>query len=67
MSYLGKPVYVVSPEDLLLSKIIWIQELQSAVQQEDIKNLAALEELDWNYIKEWIGRLNLTTFNLLPE
>ncbi len=30
MNYFGKKVYLVSAEDLLLSKIIWIQEYQSA-------------------------------------
>ena len=67
IDYLGRSVVVVTPEDLLLSKIIWIQELQSAVQQEDISNLASLENLDWDYIKEWVVRLKLNTFNLLLQ
>ncbi|MCW3073405.1 MAG: hypothetical protein JWP69_474 [Flaviaesturariibacter sp.] len=67
VDYFGKHVSVVTAEDLLLSKIIWIQELQSAVQQEDIKNLSALESLDWKYINEWIVTLKLNTFDLLPQ
>src|SRR5882757_2161989 len=50
MDYFGKVIYVVSPEDLLISKIIWIQDLQSAQQKEDIKNLASVDNLDWPYI-----------------
>ncbi len=34
----------------LRSKLIWIQELQSNLQKEDVSNLAALENLDWQYI-----------------
>jgi hypothetical protein len=61
----GMPVNVVSAEDLLLSKLIWIQELQSAVQMEDIKNLSMKKNLDWKYINSWLKSLNLNTFDLL--
>lgn len=67
MDFWGKVIYVVSPEDLLISKLIWIQELQSELQMEDIKNLARLESLDWEYISKWVGRLKLKTFNLINE
>jgi len=63
--FFGTPVYIVSPEDLLLSKLIWIQELQSAIQKEDIVNLAAIPTLDKTYIKFWIDKLNLNTFGLV--
>lgn len=46
MDYFGKTIYVVTPEDLLISKLIWIQDLQSAVQMEDITNLLSVENLD---------------------
>jgi hypothetical protein len=65
--FLDMTISVVSVEDLLLSKIIWIQETQSAVQMEDIKSLSALSELDWNYINGWIKELDLKTFNLLRK
>ncbi len=67
MEYFGKSVFLVSAEDLLLSKLLWIQTYQSALQMEDIKNLSKLETLDWNYIHEWIKKLRIHTFNLLPE
>src|SRR5438309_9973496 len=28
MEFFGRTIYVVSPEDLIISKLIWIQELQ---------------------------------------
>jgi len=65
MTFYGAAINVVSPEDLLISKLIWIQGLQSAVQMEDIKNLALCEGLEQDYINYWITKLKLNTFNLL--
>ena len=48
--FMDMPVSIVSAEDLLLSKIIWIQDLQSQIQMEDIRVLKSLENLDWIYI-----------------
>ena len=67
IDFFGKTIYVVSPEDLLISKLIWIQDFQSAQQMEDIKNLASLENLDWHYINKWINELNLHSFKLLSK
>lgn len=58
-------IWVVSPEDLLLSKLIWIQPVQSTQQTEDIKLLAEIEGLDWNYIHGWIKELKLNTFDII--
>ncbi len=57
------PVFIVTPEDLLISKLIWIQEIQSSVQMEDIKKLAEVNNLDWPYIHGWLNTLQLNTFN----
>ncbi len=65
MNFYGTDVYVVSPEDLLISKLIWIQDWQAAVQMEDIKNLASLPNLQRDYISHWINKLNLNTFELI--
>ena len=65
IEFLDMKIYLVSPEDLLLSKIIWIQELQSSLQAEDIKTLSQVSHLDWNYIHQWIHILKLNTFGLI--
>jgi hypothetical protein len=65
VTYIDRNIYVVSPEDLLISKLIWIQEYQSHLQIEDIKSLVIIEGLDWNYISKWIKQLKLRTFNLI--
>ncbi len=67
MDYFGKSIYIVSVEDLLLSKLIWIQQLQSALQVEDIRNLCRLNTIDWHYVKKWIVQLNLRTFELIKK
>lgn len=64
LDYFGKNIYVVSPEDLLISKLIWIQDFQSAVQLEDIRNIKEIKNLDWNYINHWITILKLNTFDI---
>lgn len=62
--FFGIPIYIVTAEDLLLSKLIWIQKIQSNIQMEDIKNLTALN-LHWEYINKWIENLQLHTFELI--
>ncbi len=58
-------VWIVSPEDLTISKIEWIQQIQSDKQINDIENLLAKPDIDKNYINEWCMKMNLKTFNLL--
>ncbi len=65
VKFLELMIDIVSAEDLLISKIIWIQESQSGIQMEDIKILSEYKGLDWNYINYWIKDLKLKTFNLL--
>lgn len=61
----GDLVYVVTPEDLLISKVIWIQDYQSPQQMEDIRQLKQVENLDMAYIKTWLDNLDLRTFGLI--
>jgi len=58
-------IFLVTAEDLLLSKLIWIQELQSGLQMEDIRQLNRIKNLDRGYINQWISALRLNTFELL--
>jgi len=58
-------VWIVSPEDLVISKIEWIQQYRSDKQISDIQNLLAISKIDLNYIKFWCNKLNLITFELL--
>jgi len=57
-------VWIVSPEDLIISKIDWIQQFQSDKQLSDIHNLLAIPGLEMNYIASWCKKLHLKTFDL---
>lgn len=61
----GFPVWIVSVEDLIISKLFWIQVLQSDTQMRDIQNLLEDNEVDLPYIHHWIKKLGLLTFGLL--
>jgi len=53
-------VWVVSAEDLILSKIQWSANGDSAFQLRDAKQMAMLvPELDWEYLRTWAERLGL--------
>ena len=49
----GQEVKFISPEDLILSKLIWYKEGQGAKQLEDIKSVLEISKPDLNYIKKW--------------
>ena len=61
------PVWMVSVEDLIISKLDWIQQLQSDKQINDIKMMLALPGIDRNYLISWSEKLKLDTFNLFKE
>lgn len=61
----GFSPWVVSAEDLIISKLKWIQDLKSDTQISDIKNLLSVPNIDNMYIEEWCNKLNLETYNLI--
>lgn len=58
-------VWMVTVEDLVISKLIWIQKLESQKQIADIKNLLESPNIDMEYIKKWIKKLDLNTYSIL--
>jgi hypothetical protein len=58
-------VWIVTPEDLVISKLEWIQHIQSEKQMNDIENLLSMKQIDKNYIIDWCKKLRLKTFNLI--
>jgi len=62
----GTTLWLVSAEDLLLSKLHWAKDSHSALQLGDARNLiASLPTLDWTYIEHWAEQLSVS--NLLAE
>lgn len=63
----GTKVNFISPEDLILKKLLWHQESQSTRQLEDIQSIMAIlkDKLDFAYLKKWAKKLN--TLGVLEE
>ncbi|MCX6223674.1 MAG: hypothetical protein NTV01_02790 [Bacteroidia bacterium] len=59
--------WVINLDDLIIAKIIWIQQYQSEKQMFDIENLLLNPEKNIDYIKSWCNKLNLQIFNLLDN
>jgi hypothetical protein len=53
-------VAVVSPEDLILSKLDWARDSASASQHQDVAQLlTAVSDLDLDYLERWAGALGV--------
>ncbi len=53
----------VSPEDLMITRLIWIQQIFSEQQLLDINNLIRdYPALDREYVINWIRQLGLNDF-----
>jgi hypothetical protein len=52
-------LFVVAPEDLILSKLEWARDSHSEVQLADVRNLLACAQLDREYLGRWAARLGL--------
>jgi len=62
ISIAGQQVFMVSPEDLSLSKLDWAKESRSQMQLDDVRNLLrSVQKLDAAYLNRWVDRLGLAT------
>jgi hypothetical protein len=56
----GRELSLVTPEDLVISKLDWARQTRSEVQLGDVRNiLASVSGLDEGYLAHWLGRLGL--------
>jgi hypothetical protein len=57
----GATVWVVAPEDLILSKLVWAKNSQSELQLRDVRRLLhAIPGLDRNYLDYWAKKLGIS-------
>ncbi|MFH1830467.1 MAG: nucleotidyltransferase [Pseudomonadota bacterium] len=57
------PMWMISPEDLILYKCLWAKDSASEMQIRDIRNLMEMvSDLDVEYIRAWIAKLRLGNF-----
>jgi len=56
----GQKIWIVSPEDLILSKLSWAKDSLSELQMADVKNLLRMvQNLDILYLDKWVSSLGL--------
>ena len=56
----GQDLYVVAPEDLILSKLEWAKDSGSEVQLRDVENLLrSANGLDRRYLARWARKLGV--------
>jgi hypothetical protein len=60
VSFAGTRTWIVSREDLILSKLVWALESNSELQRRDIHQLIA-EGIDFDYIYRWAPQLGVAT------
>jgi len=65
VTFAGRSIWVVSAEDLLLSKLAWAKDSRSPVQLADAKNLIESAAIDWPYTEQWATSLGVS--DLLRE
>ena len=58
VQFAGVPLWIVSVEDLILSKLDWSRESGSAQQQSDVRALLQVP-LDRPYLHQWAAHLGL--------
>lgn len=56
--FAGMDVWVISKDDLILSKMNWAKETRSEMQVRDVSNIMR-NGFDEPYVKEWVDRLDL--------
>lgn len=61
----GKEIYIISPEDLILEKLLWFKEGQSSRHLEDIKGILKISKINQNYLKDWAKKQS--TFKVLKD
>ena len=56
----GQDLYIVAPEDLILSKLEWAKESKSEVQLVDVRNLLkSVKRLNRGYLVRWAKQLGV--------
>ena len=57
----GHRVWIVSAEDLILSKLLWAKDARSELQLNDVRQLISSQPgLDWPYLDRWAATLGVS-------
>jgi hypothetical protein len=57
----GHPLWMIAPEDLILSKLLWAKDSRSELQLRDVRGILALQgaALDAGYLDRWATSLSV--------
>jgi hypothetical protein len=57
------PLYIATPEDIVVAKLEWAKLGESSRQIEDAAGILKVraDELDISYIEKWVSELGLTS------
>ncbi|MBU2634987.1 nucleotidyltransferase family protein [Patescibacteria group bacterium] len=61
----GEEIFIISPEDLILTKLLAYKETQSHRRLEDAKSILKTSKVDLKYIKRWAEKQS--TIKILEE
>lgn len=55
MQALGRRIEIATAEDMIVTKLRWIQTADRGKDRDDVRNIIAVRgaELDWPYIRRW--------------
>lgn len=58
---LGKDLYILSPEDAVLSKLLWAKQSRSELQYNDVMKILDVRagQLDMKYLNKWAKALDI--------
>jgi hypothetical protein len=56
----GFEIFIISPEDLIISKLMWAMDSMSEIQLKDVSDIVlCVTNLDLNYLEFWVKKLEL--------
>lgn len=58
VDFYGKDIWIITVEDLILSKLLWAKDSMSEMQFKDVKNLMKTEH-DTVYVESWLDKLGV--------
>lgn len=60
LKVLGVETWVATPEDVILSKLLWRVQTRSEIQWRDCVEVMATSEIDVDYLRSWATQLDIS-------
>jgi hypothetical protein len=66
-TFLEREVYLCAVEDLIIGKLNWYNMSRSEKQLGDLMYLVKSPDINWDYLNNWVERLNIATHGILGK